>query len=82
MWCISYSEVIDEHFLTDVLIGKPHLPVRPQEEVDGRVPREGVERRLPEAGDDGSLPLDGHHFRCGGLQVYRRMVDLDKNVGM
>ena len=68
--------MVNQNLLSNVLIVEPELPVRPQEEVDGRVPRERVERRLPEAGDDGSLPLHGHHFGGGGLEIYRRMVDL------
>ena len=70
-----YREVVDEDLLADVLVGEPELPVRPQEEVDGRVPRQRVQRRLAEAGDDGALPLHGHHLGRRGLVVDRRVVD-------
>ena len=70
--------MVNQHLLPNVLIGEPELPVRPQEEVDGRMSRERVERRLPEAGDDRPLPLDGHHLRSDGLEVHCGMVDLDR----
>ena len=55
--------MINENFLTAVLVVEPELAVGPQEEVDGDVTRQRVQRRLPETGDDGAFPLDGHHLR-------------------
>ena len=71
-------KVINENFLSAVLIVKPELSVGPQEQVDGDVARQRVEWRLPEAGDDGTLPLDRDHLREEALRgVDGGMVDLE-----
>ena len=77
-WRSTHREMINEHFLSIVLILEPELSIRSQEEVDGDVARQRVEWRLPEAGDDGTLPLDRDHLREEALRgVDGGMVDLE-----
>ena len=73
----THRQVINQNFLSGVLVVEPHVAVRPEEQVDRDVPRQRVEGRLPEAGDDGSLALDGHDLGEETLgRVDGGMVDL------
>ncbi len=73
--------MIDQDFLSGVLVVEPHVAVRPEEQVDGDVPRQRVERRLPEAGDNGPLALDGHDLGEKALgRVDGGMVDLKEKT--
>ena len=71
--------MVNEHFLSSILIIQPWLPVSPEEEINGRMSGQRVQRRLSETGDDCSLSLDGNHFgEIATMTVARRVVDLIK----